>query len=113
MEDFISEKISAAANRRAELATIAQSHFGNYAREQIANFSKSAGREVYRQIKFSGRGSRAKNKHLREGTNLLAEEFAFQVTGFFFGEKDFGEVVVSTGENALKTYTKRKLKISW
>lgn len=101
---------------RAELATIAQSHFRNYAREQIASSSKSAGREVYRQIKFSGRGSRAKNKHLRDGTNLLAEEFAFQVTDnvadWASGKKSFGDaatdIVVNTGANAAVRYGKQQ-----
>ena len=101
---------------KAELSAIAQSHFQNFVHEQAKIFSKDLGNNVYKNFKFSGRGSRAKNKNLRDGTNLLADEFAFQITDnvmdFLDGKKNFGDaakdIVVNTGANAVKTYTKRQ-----
>ena len=101
---------------KAELSAIAQSHFQNFVHEQAKIFSKDLGNNVYKNFKFSGRSSRAKNKNLRDGTNLLADEFAFQITDnvmdFLDGKKNFGDaakdIVVNTGANAVKTYTKRQ-----
>ena len=101
---------------KAELSAIAQSHFQNFVHEQAKIFSKDLGNNVYKNFKFSGRGSRAKNKNLREGTNLLEDELAFQITDnvmdFLDGKKNFGDaakdIVVNTGANAVKTYTKRQ-----
>ena len=101
---------------KAELSTIAKNHFKNYATEQIQHLSKNVGNGVYKQIKFSGRGSRAKNKNLREGTNLLADELAFQITDNFSavldGRKSLSsaakDIAVNTAKNSAVTYTKRQ-----
>lgn len=101
---------------KAELSAIAQSHFKNYVHEQAKIFSKDFGNNIYKNIKFSGRGSRAKNKNLRDGTNLFADEFAFQITDNVMdvlnGKKDFGnaakDIVVNTAKNSAVTYTKRQ-----
>lgn len=101
---------------KAELSTIAKSHFKNYAAEQIQHFSKNVGDGIYKQIKFSGRGSRSKNKNLREGTNLLADELAFQITDnlsdVLDGKKNLSDaakdIAVNTAKNSVVTYTKRQ-----
>ena len=101
---------------KAELSTIAKNHFKNYAAEQIQHFSKNFGDGIYQKIKFSGRGSRSKNKNLREGTDLLADEFTFQVTDnlgdVLSGKKSFGDaatdIIVDGGANAVARYTKKQ-----
>lgn len=101
---------------KAELSTIAKNHFKNYANEQTASFTKNASKEVYRQIKFTGRGSRSKNKHLREGTNLVADELTFQITDnvadLLDGKKSLSDaatdIVVNTGANAVVQYGKKQ-----
>ena len=101
---------------KAELSEIAQSHFKNYVRDQVKIFSKNTSNEIYKKIKFSGRGSRSKNKNLREGTDLLADEFTFQVTDnlgdVLAGKKSFGDaatdIVINTGANAAVNYGKKQ-----
>ena len=101
---------------KAELSAIAQSHFKNYVSEQVKIFSKNTSNEIYKKIKFSGRGSRSKNKNLREGTDLLADEFTFQVTDnlgdILAGKKSFGDaatdIVINTGANAAVNYGKKQ-----
>ena len=101
---------------KAELSEIAQSHFKNYVSEQVKIFSKNTSNEIYKKIKFSGRGSRSKNKNLREGTDLLADEFTFQVTDnlgdVLAGKKSFGDaatdIIVDGGANVVVRYTKKQ-----
>ena len=102
---------------KAELSTIAKNQFKNYAAEQIQNFSQNAGNGIYKKIKFSGGGSRTKNKYLREGTDLIAEEFNSQVTDnlgeVIFGNKDFDtaakDIIIGTGKNSAVSYGKKKI----
>ena len=101
-----------------ELSTIAENHAKNFAREQIQNFSQDFGNGIYKQIKFTGSGSREKNKNLREGTEILSNEFALQVTDNLFdvfnGKKNFDaaakDIVTSTGKNAAVTYGKKQIE---
>lgn len=101
---------------KAELSTIAQNNFRNYINEQAKIFSKDVGNDIYKNFKFSGRGSRSKNKNLREGTNLTTDELTFQITDNLMdlmdGKKSFGEatkdIVLNTGANAAVNYTKRE-----
>ena len=101
---------------KAELSTIAKNQFKNYAAEQIQNFSQNAGNGIYKKIKFSGGGSRTKNKYLREGTDLIAEEFTFQVTenleAILDGRKNLDaaakDIVVHTGKNFAVNYGKKQ-----
>ena len=101
---------------KAELSAIAQSHFKNYVSDQVKIFSKNTSNEIYKKIKFSGRGSRSKNKNLREGTDLLADEFTFQVTDnlgdILAGKKSFGDaatdIIVDGGANVVVNYGKKQ-----
>lgn len=101
---------------KSELSTIAKSHFQNYVHEQAKIFSKDLGNNIYKNLRFKGRGSRAKNKNLRDGTNLVADEFAFQITDnvmdLLDGKKNFGDaakdIALNTAKNSAVTYTKRQ-----
>ncbi len=101
---------------KSELSTIAKSHFQNYVNEQAKIFSKDLGNNIYKNLKFKGRGSRAKNKNLRDGTNLVADEFAFQITDnvmdLLDGKKNFGDaakdIALNTAKNSAVTYTKKQ-----
>ena len=98
-----------------QLSTIGKAHLQKYVESQSRIWSKNIGDNLYRKIRFSGRGSRKKNKYLREGRDIFAGELAFQITdnfgAFLGGEKDFGQAVtdltVNTAKNTAVTYTKK------
>lgn len=101
---------------KAELSLIPENQVRNFAYEQIRNYSQNFGDGIYKKIKFTGSGSRSKNRYLREGTDMLTDEFAFQVANnmidIFNGRKNFGgaakDIVIGTGKNTAVTYTKRQ-----
>ena len=101
---------------KQQLSNIGKAHFQKYVESQSRIWSKNIGNSLYRKIKFSGRGSRKKNQHLRAGRDILADELAFQITdnlgAFLGGEKNFSQAVtdltVNTAKNSVVTYTKKQ-----
>lgn len=101
---------------KRQLANIGREHMKKYVESQSRIWSKKVGNSIYRKIKFSGQGSRKKNKYLRAGRDIVADELAFQITDNFGawlgGEKGFGDAVtditVNTAKNSAVTYTKKQ-----
>ena len=100
---------------KAELETIGKAHLKRYIEEKAPVYGKSAGKQIYMRLKFKGRGSRSKNRRLRNATDLFANELAFQVTdnlgAWIDGKQDFvdaaGNIVVYTGKNVATKYTRQ------
>ena len=100
---------------KSELAEIGKTHLKSYIEEQARIYSKSAGKKFYMRLKFKGRGSRKKNRYLRNATDLFADELSFQITdnlgAWLDGEQDFvdaaGNIVVYTGKNTAIEYGKQ------
>lgn len=101
---------------KRQLANIGRDHMKKYVESQSRIWSKNFGNSIYRKIKFSGQGSRKKNKYLRAGRDIVADELAFQITDNFGawlgGEKSFGDAVtditVNTAKNSVANYTKKQ-----
>ena len=100
---------------KTELAEIGKAHLKRYIEEQAHVYSKSAGKQIYMRLKFKGRGSRKKNRYLRNATDLFANELSFQITdnlgAWIDGQQDFidaaGNIVVYTGKNTAVEYTQQ------
>ena len=113
IESFCSGK--ALAEVKTELAEIAKVHLNSYIEEQSHVYGKIAGKKIYMRLKFKGRGSRKKNRHLRNATELFANELSFQITdnlgAWIDGEHDLidaaGNIVVCTGKNTAVEYTRQ------
>ena len=101
---------------KKQLSNIGKAHFQKYIESQSKIWSKKIGDNLYRKVRFSGRGSRKKNKYLRDGRDIFVGELAFQITdnvgAFLGGEKDFGQAVtdltINTAKNTAVTYTKKQ-----
>lgn len=101
---------------KRQMANIGREHLQKYIESQSRIWSKSIGNSLYRKIKFSGRGSRKKNQYLRAGRDIVADEFAFQITDNFGawlgGEKSFGDAVkdvaINTAKKSAVNYTKKQ-----
>ena len=99
---------------KAKLSTIAKTHLKKYVKEQSVVLSKDAGKKIYTRLKFKGKGSREKNRHLKYGTKIFADELALQITDNFGawldGQKNFGDatvdIAVITTKNTAVRYTK-------
>ena len=98
-----------------EMAHNGKAHLKSYIEEQAHIFSNSAGKKVHMRLKFTGRGSRSKNRYLQNATDLFANELSFQITdnlgAWIDSKQDFvdaaGNIVVQTGKNAAVQYTKQ------
>ena len=100
---------------KAELQTVGKAHLKSYIEEQAHNVGNSAGRKVYMRLKFNGRGSRSRNRHLRNATDLFANELSLQITdnlgAWLDGKQDFvdaaGNIVLYTGKNTAVQYAQK------
>ena len=101
---------------KQQLSSIGKAHFQKYVENQSKIWSKNIGNSLYRKIKFSGKGSRKKNQHLRAGRDILTAELTFQITdnlgAFLGGDKNFSQAVtdltVNTVKNSAVKYTKKQ-----
>lgn len=113
IESFCSGKSLEAI--KAELQTIGKAHLKSYIEEQAHIVGNSAGKKVYMRLKFKGRGSRSKNRYLRNATDLFANELSLQITDnlgkWIDGKQDFvdaaGNIVVHTGKNTAVQYAQK------
>jgi len=100
---------------KSELAEISKAHLKSYIEEQAHIYSKSAGKKIYMRLKFKGRGSRTKNRYLRNATDLFANELSFQITdnigAWIDGQQDLidaaGNIIVYTGKNTAVQYAQQ------
>ena len=103
---------------KAELANISKAHFKSYVEEQAHIRTKSAGKKIYMSLKFKGRGSRSKNRYLRDATDLFANELAVQISdnidAWIGGQQDLasatGNIFLYTAKNSIVQYTEKNSK---
>ena len=101
-------------NIRAELIDCAKGQLKSYLADQSQYMAKEVSSNLYRNLKFTGKGSRKINSHIKSGSNIVGQELSYQIVDNFGawidGRKNFGDAVndvaVNTTKNASVTQVK-------
>ena len=84
---------------KRELADCAIDQFKSYATPELADF-------MYRGLKTSGKGSRALNRRIKNGSNIVAAEAVGNVGEWMSGRKTFDRALVDTAKGSAVAWTK-------
>ena len=101
---------------KAALANCAKGQLKSYVEKNSQRLANDVGKNMYRALKTSGRGSRKVNRQIKSGTEIVSSELGNQIVVNFSdvidGRKKFGDavvdVVVDTGKNSAVTFGKKK-----
>ena len=101
---------------KAKLADCAKGQLKSYVEKNSQRLANDVGKNMYRALKTSGRGSRKVNRQIKSGTEFFSAELGNQIVVNFSdvidGRKKFGDavvdVVVDAGKNSVVTYGKKK-----
>ena len=99
---------------KSELAKCAKGQLKNYIASEIQRQVDNISNSLYKNLKFSGKGSRAKNRYIKSGTGILANElgiqFASNIGDVIDGRKNLTtavtDIAVNTTKNASVTWAK-------
>ena len=101
---------------KADLVNCTKGQFKSYLASESQNIANEVSNSLYKNLKFSGRGSRKINRQIRTGTNIVGQELGYQVVDNFGdwidGRKNFGGAVADVTFNTMKhsaiTYSKQQ-----
>lgn len=100
---------------KASLANCAKGQLQRYVAENSKKWAENAGSSMYKVLKMSGNGSRKINRHIKNGTNMLAAELRTQIIVNFSealsGGKSFSDAAydaaVYTAKNVGTQYVQK------
>ena len=101
---------------KTDLLNCTKGQFKSYLASESQNIANEVSNSLYKNLKFSGRGSRKINRQIRTGTNIVGQELGYQVVDNFGdwidGRKNFGDAVADVTFNTMKnsaiTYGKQQ-----
>ena len=101
---------------KMDLVNCTKGQFKSYLASESQNIANEVSNSLYKNLKFSGRGSRKINRQIRTGTNIVVQELSYQVVDNFGdwidGRKNFGNAVADVTFNTMKnsaiTYGKQQ-----
>ena len=101
---------------KMDLVNCTKGQFKSYLASESQNIANEVSNSLYKNLKFSGRGSRKINRQIRTGTNIVVQELSYQVVDNFGdwidGRKNFGGAVADVTFNTMKhsaiTYSKQQ-----
>ena len=96
---------------RESLALCAKEELKNYVAENSSKMSEKLGKNMYKTLKVSGKGSRQVNRRIRDGTDILAAEMGTQIVVNFSevlsGDKELSDAVIDTAKDTVKNASKK------
>ena len=99
-----------------QLSSCAKGQIKSYTAGEVQKLANEAMGSLYKNIKFSGRGSRKINRHLKAGSNIVGQELSYQILdnvgAVIDGRKNFGDAVtditINTAKKSVITYGKQQ-----
>lgn len=97
---------------KLELANCARGQIKNFAVGESQRMANEISSSLYKNLKFTGKGSRKINRQIKTGANIVGQELGYQVVDNFGawidGRKNFGDAVIDTAFN-----TTKNVSVTW